>query len=256
MTNIINNVLEKIKKDNIQPKPKWMFIFQNIFLWVLVPIFIVFGAVSFSFIIHMFVSSDFDLRRRVSGNFFEFIFKTMPYFWIIILIVFLIVLYFDFKSTKKAYKLNFLKTALFGLALIIIIGTMFYFSGIARYFDNNLLKVGAYKTLSCQNSKMWNNPERGILAGKFLNIQENLGTFKDADEKNWNITFDNKFELERLDLDNDIKVIGRKLDDNNFYGESFREMRCGCQMKDCNCGQNERNFLNPRSNGCGANLQN
>lgn len=254
MTNIINNVLEKIKKGNIQPKPKWIFIFQNIFLWILVPIFIVFGAVSFSFIIHMFVSSDFDLRTRVSGNFFEFVLKTIPYFWIIILIVFLTVLYFDFRNTKGAYKFNFLKISLFGLALIVIIGTVFYFSGMARYFDNSLLRMGTYKSLSCQNAKMWNSPERGILAGKFINIQDNSGSFKDAVGKTWNITFDNKIEFQKLDLNNDIKVIGRKLDENNFYGESFREMRCGCRMKDCNCGNSERNFVDKRSNGCGVNI--
>lgn len=256
MTNIINNVLEKIKEKNIKPRPKWIFVFQNIFLWVLVPIFIIFGAISFSFIIHMFVSSDFDLRNRVSGNFFEFIIKTMPYFWIIILIVFLMVLYFDFKNTKRAYKFDFLKTSLFGLVLIIMIGTMFYFSGIARYFDDNLLKVSTYKTLSCQNSKMWNNSERGILAGKFINVSENSGAFKDANEKTWNITFDNKIELQKLDLNNDIKVIGRKIDENNFYGEFFREMRCGCQMKNCNCGNSERNFMYKRSNNCGIKIPN
>ncbi|HNV97220.1 MAG TPA: hypothetical protein PKL13_02785 [bacterium] len=256
MTNIINIVLEKIKEKNIKPRPRWIFVFYNIFLWVLVPIFIIFGALSFSFIIHMFISSDFDLRDRVSGNLFEFVFKTMPYFWIIILIIFLFILYFDFKNTKKSYKFNFLKVSLFGLSLIILIGIMFYFSGVARYFDNNFLKVNSYKALSCQNLKMWNNPEKGILVGKFINISENSGSFKDIYEKNWNILFNNDAELESLNLDNNIKVVGRKIDDNNFYAEHIREMRCGCGMKNCDCVNSERNFIDKRSNGCGIKILN
>ena len=253
MSQIIKNVLEKIKENGIKPKPKWIFIFKNLFLWILVPIFIVFGGISFSIIFYMFVSSDWDLQSRVGASFFEFVLKTMPYFWIIILIIFLLVLYFDFKNTKHAYKFSFLKISMFGLGIVMVLGLIFYSCGIAKNLDNSLLKVDTYKTLSCQNSKMWNNPENGILAGKFLSISDNFGTFKDVNEKTWNITFDNRDGLNNLDLSRDIKIIGRKMGDNNFYVEFFRAMRCGCQMKDCNCGNSERNFIDKRSNGCGFN---
>lgn len=255
MTNIINSVLEKIKKGNIQPKPKWIFTLKNLLFWILVPILMLIAGLSFSIVIYMFVNNDWDLQPRVSNNFFEFLFKTAPYFWILILIIILIVFYFDFKKTKNGYKFEFVKIILLGISIIVISGIVFYLYGAGRYMDSSFMrKIPAYKNLSCPGAKMWNSPERGILAGKFVNIQDNSGSFKDAGGKTWNVTFDNKIELQKLDLNNDIKVIGIKLDDNKFYGESFREMRCGCTMKDCNCGNSERNFVDKRSNGCGVNI--
>jgi hypothetical protein len=103
---------------------------------------------------------------------------------------------------------------------------------------------------------MWNNPEQGIIAGKFVSIEETGGAFKDSNEKFWNVSFKNKNELEKMNPERDIKLIGQKLGENSFYAESFREMRCGCKMKNCSCGNSERNFLNPRSNGCGMKIPN
>lgn len=257
MTQIFEKIINKIKEKNIKPKPRWIFTLKNLLFWILVPILMLIAGLSFSIVIYMFVNNDWDLQSRVSNNFFEFLFKTAPYFWILILMIFLIVFYLDFKKTKGGYKFEFVKIILFGISIIIISGIVFYSYGVSKYMDSSFMnKIPAYKNLSCQNMKMWNSPESGILVGKFINIQENVGSFKDTNEKNWNITFDNKIELQKFDLNNDIKIIGRKLDDNNFYADSFREMRCGCQMKNCNCGNSERNFIDKRSNGCGMKIPN
>ncbi len=253
MTEVFDKIINKIKEKNIHPKPKWEFILKNILCWVFVLILIVFGAISFSVIMHMFVGNDWDLQTRVSGNFFEFLFKTAPHFWLIILSVFLIMLYIDFKSTKRGYKLKFFKILSIGIGGVVILGVIFYIFGVGKRLDSNFInRSSIYKTLSCQNADMWNNPKAGVLVGKFLELKGDDGLFQDVKGKNWNISFKDMNVSNGLNvLGANLKLIGEMKEGNNFYVSSIRQMRCGCQMENCNCGKSERNFLNKRSNNCG-----
>lgn len=255
MENIIQKVLEKIKNSKITPKPRWIFVARNIFYWFLAPVFLIFGGLSFSIIIYMFLNNDWDLRARVGGSLFGFLIATLPYLWIILFILFVIAGYFYFRRTKSGYKYEFLKTVSYGGFIIVVLGMFFYFSRFGVYIDRNLSKMEFYNRFSCPNAKMWNRPDKGIISGEVIDFDLNGNMkFIDINGKPWDVKFPKEMPLNFREMieenNNRIKIIGNRFDDAHFDLESIRPFRCGCMMEDCNCGKNERNFPDMRNNSC------
>ena len=102
--NFDSNILERIKEDNLKPKPKWTFLFKDSVIWFFGALSLVFGALGVSVIIYLLKNNDWSLYNKLSGSFLEFILLTMPYFWILFLAIFILVIKYNIQHTKKGYK--------------------------------------------------------------------------------------------------------------------------------------------------------
>src|SRR3989339_797248 len=96
--NIPNQVLEKIK--NIKPTPRWQFLLR-----------------------------DYSVLK--------FLLITLPYFWLVFLLLFLLAAYYNFKNTKQGYKFPFYKISLISILSSMLIGVFLYNLGIAQAIEDS-----------------------------------------------------------------------------------------------------------------------
>ena len=80
--NLEKEILDKIKRDGIKPKPRLFFVFRNISFWFLSIVFIIFGAISFATILYK-ISGNYQVIRTILINNFNFsdaLIFVIPYF--------------------------------------------------------------------------------------------------------------------------------------------------------------------------------
>ncbi|MCD4694216.1 hypothetical protein K8R62_02550 [bacterium] len=164
-------IFKKIKESHIKPKPKWEFLLKDYTIWTLFGISLIVGGLAFSVIFYMFANNDWNLYQYVSGSFIGFFFVTLPYFWLIILVMFIVLAYYNLRHTKRGYLLSLRKIFLFSLLSSFLLGGVLYFAGLGKSINSIFNeKVPFYEKVLGHRNSVWNNPQRGLLAGEVIEI--------------------------------------------------------------------------------------
>jgi hypothetical protein len=93
-------ILEKIKKEEIKPIPRWFFVLKNSFFLSLFGISIFIGSLAFSILFYIFSDNTKYILEKYN---FEKL-KFAIFFWLIILILFLYLAIKNYKKTENSYK--------------------------------------------------------------------------------------------------------------------------------------------------------
>ena len=100
--NISQIALERIKGEGIKPISRIVFSTKRVLFWVAVAVALVVSALAFSLILSALFNNDWDLYNKFG---FSFILRTLPYFWFISLVVFIILGEFYYrKNINKNFK--------------------------------------------------------------------------------------------------------------------------------------------------------
>ena len=91
-----NQIIQKIKQENLKPISKNIFLLKRIIVWFLLFISTVFGAYSFAFFFLKTLFIDFDHWYFLSDSYDKFLMENIPIFWVILFPVLLDV---DFNVT-------------------------------------------------------------------------------------------------------------------------------------------------------------
>ncbi len=176
--NIAEKTFEKIEEEKIKPKSRRYFIFKNYLFWFLVAISFVIGAIAFNAMLFVLVNHDWLVYQYLNKGLLEFILISIPYFWFLVLIIFLASAYSLFRSTKGGYRCGTCLAAGLGIFMIIILGIIFFWLGLKSEINEQFLK----KTGLLQYDKydIWNNPAKGLLGGDIVNFK-NKNDFEIAD---------------------------------------------------------------------------
>ncbi|MCK5767319.1 MAG: hypothetical protein KAH35_02955, partial [Candidatus Atribacteria bacterium] len=129
MKNISEEIFKKIKKENIKPKSYRYFATKNYFIWFLFGISIILGSFAFSMILFMFRQLDWDIYHYLGNSFLKTVFISLPYLWLIFLILFLGIAYYNFIHTKRGYRFRFITILVTSLIISTLLGTALYFNG-------------------------------------------------------------------------------------------------------------------------------
>lgn len=164
MKNLENNILEKIKKENIRPKSKWYFVSQNV-TWSFLSIILLFISSLFS------ASSVFIFANR---KLFE-----MSFFWsffvftIFVFIAAVFVSIFFFKKIKNNYRKSHGKIFLIFVPLLFILSTFIIHARISSVFDEQVSRI--YPSISVKEyiKARWSDAQAGRLAGSISFVDEN-----------------------------------------------------------------------------------
>lgn len=225
-SDLIREVLEKIKAKNIKPKPKWEFIFKEYLIWILAGFSLLVGSLAVAVIIHMIRNNDWDLYRKVSGGLAPFIFATPPYFWLLILAAFIALAYYNFKHTKSGYRFSLRLLVAGSILASVFLGIFFYNVGLGWTIDK-VFSAGLpfYDRLIFHRRMIWDRPEKGFLAGKIIS---DLGggdfRLKDLDDKIWMVhrQISSTTPWVRSREREMIKIIGEPVDGFNFRVKQIR----------------------------------
>lgn len=213
-------------------------------LWALFVLSVLLGSLSFGVIVHVINSGDFDIVSHLQGNLATSAVMMLPYFWLLFLVIFAAVAYFNWKSTKLGYRFKRRWIVLGSVALSMFIGSIFYALGMAKKVDNLMTKnLPIYnQTKHDARRELWLQPENGLLTGKIIGIDEVNEKLLVVDEtgKDWVVDDDGAGgENTQLEIKGKIvKVIGERRGEKDFRAKEIR--RCG------NCQDDEENDDNKK----------
>lgn len=172
--NLSKKVLEKIKKEQIKPAPRWEFLLKKSVLWGILIVALLIGGVATGVVIFMLKSQDWDLHKYLDSSFLRFLLESLPYFWLLVLGVFILVVLYNFKHTEHGYRYRSSTVMGIGIGVTVLLGLAFFGTGMSQAVENSILqKFPTYQKISHDRMMdRWKHPERGLLAGEvteFLN---------------------------------------------------------------------------------------
>jgi len=229
MKEISKNILNKIKKEKIQPYPKKHFFVKKSFIWTLFGLSILLGIVASSVIIFQLKHTDWDLFNQSNYSMLEFLAMAIPYFWLLFLMIFMGIAYGYFRRTEKGYRYHALLIITVSVVVSIIIGAGVYQTGFSErleaVFQEN---IPVYRMLSKGRHRMWMSPEQGFLAGKITEIisMQEIELI-DLHGNNWIIDISNAFWRGRLkpEAGLEIKLIGKIKFEDQFVATEIRPLQ-------------------------------
>lgn len=218
-------IIEKIRKENIKPIPKWYFLVPNILIWLVFILLVFVGAAAFSVILLSIQQTDFDLVSHIPHSRMEWILGLLPFFWIFLLFIFLVAAIFTFKKSKKGYKFSWPR--LFGLstAASIFLGILFFIGGGSHWLENTFAQqVSFYQSIQEKKQRIWLRPEEGFLSGKIENVDSVSFDLIDFNTKRWQVDYREAFIPPRVLLEKgeSVKLIGEITQEHKFYAKEVR----------------------------------
>ena len=215
----LNKFIEKIKREDIKPKPKWQFNLKSILIWLVYFGFVLVGSASFSVILFAIQQTDFTLLSHTGHSNLELFLSILPFIWIIFLVVFILGSIYAIYNSNKGYKFTFSKLIGFNVGLSILLGSLFFIGGGAGWLENTFaINSSFYKSIQNRKEKVWQNPEKGNIAGTILKVDDTTIELKDFVGNIWQIDIDTAFIPPSVFLEEGemVKVVGKKVSKNIF----------------------------------------
>ncbi|HEB62453.1 MAG TPA: hypothetical protein ENI82_04790 [Bacteroidetes bacterium] len=219
-----DKLIETIKKEKIKPKPKWVFNLNNSLLWLMYFLFVLVGAISFSVILFAIQQTDFELLSHMGHSKLELFLSILPFIWLVLLIVFILGSLYAIYYSQRGYKFTFSRLIAINVGLSVLIGTMFFIGGGASWFENAFaIRTGFYESIQKKKEKVWQNPDKGNLAGVIYDVKDGILEFNDFENKKWIINIDSTFIANPVLLEKGekIKITGIKIDDTTFKAKEI-----------------------------------
>ena len=226
MKDLEKRVLEKIEGSHMRPRGRWRFLWKNRLFQIIYFIAIISGGLATSLIIYLMVNNDWDLYQQITDNLFNFIILTLPYFWLILLLLLVLWGYYSFKNTDAGYRYQPLKILLFSLALSALLGLIFFKFGLTENIEDRLAGSAVYQNLNLTRALAWHHPEKGILTGRLIKIENDYSFILETpDKKDWRVEIEKTgptIAREHLRLNNQLKVVGYITGANIFRANEIR----------------------------------
>lgn len=230
-------VLAEIKLKHIAPIPRWIFVVKGISLWLLFSVTLVTGGIASAIMVYIFKNNDWDVYDRANGL-VQFLLLTMPYLWIIGLIVIIIIARYEFGHTHSGYR--YATYMIIGVSVVasVMLGFGFDRIGLAQAMDELFVNnIPLYPMLSSHNGReqIWSQPDRGLLSGMVVGkIDDQELELVDFSGKPWKVLLDDMVIMRiiiPLDLDDRIKIIGVNQGEAVFKAKEIRPWSKGCAPK-------------------------
>lgn len=221
------NVLEKIKKFEIKPIPKWQFMLKDSFVKVLFGINIFLGSIGFGIVLYLLVNSEVLQDKTLDTTLWERIVLGIPYAWILLTIFFVFVAYYNFKNTQEGYRYDVIKIFLLSIFISFFLGSILYFTRLSERLNDLFVEKIPYYTHTLDlREKIWMRTEEGFLAGKIKSVDHEMKLFEliDLEGSVWEVTYGKAMVKSRVQLveEEEIKIIGKRVSNNVFEALEIR----------------------------------
>ena len=216
-------VLDKIKDEKIQPKAKWVFLFKDCAIWFVFALALVVGSLSVSVIIFLLLHDNLNIPDTQNG--LKILFLSLPYFWLVILAVFLVIAYYNFQYTKHGYRYNPYLIIIISILLSLIIGSFVYALGGGQKIEEvSYQRMSFYQVMSEGKRKMLLENQDKVLIGMVVNIEpQGLIHLHCCGRQQWQVVYDPiQLELPIITPGERIIIMGHKQTEGVFEAEQVR----------------------------------
>jgi hypothetical protein len=126
----------------------------------------------------MFRNDDFDVLTEVGDSTLGNILVAMPYFWVLTLVAFIFIAYYNVRHTNKGYRHRLPTIVVASVLVSAFLGAIFYDVGAGQAIDRLLTdKVPTYERFMHPRIRMWSRPESSMIAGVILECTDDA-TFR------------------------------------------------------------------------------
>jgi len=219
-------LIEKIKKEDIKPLPRWRFTLRNTLIITGFIIAVLLGGLAFSIVLFAIQQTDFNLVSHLSHSALELFLGILPIVWIVLLIVALLLAMYGIRHSRRGYKFTLARQLGFSVALSILLGTLFFITGgaqrLERAFDVHL---SIYESINEKKINLWMHPEEGRLAGRIEQVRNGMLQLTDFNGKSWRVEYDESTFIPPvvlLEIGEQVKLLGEKLNGNRFDAKEIR----------------------------------
>lgn len=227
MTTISEQILKKIKDAEIKPQPRWKFLVKNWLTWFMFLSALLVGALSFAVMLDVIVRHDWDIYFYLHKTFLQYLLLSLPYVWIILLVLFFGVAYYDFIHIRGWYRHRVYLVVIASVFMSVGCGLVFFFAGFGKAIDRALTKkVPAYGLVRVNKEQLWNHPDEGLLEGEIVDIKYDQSEFvlQDSSGKKWDVRdADTKLNAKNIDKGESVEIIGKKEGADKFSAKEIRE---------------------------------
>ena len=170
-------------------------------------------------------------------NIFSYILPllTLPYLWIIFLVLLINIIQQGIKHTNKGYKLNPIMLLSITIILSSILGTLLFYNGIGYQIDNilNNNSPRIHKLMN-HHARTWSRPNKGFLSGEIIEIYSNSKfNIIDLNKKNWVIMLHEEYSRNphNLFVGQRIRILGKPKNNKTFMAWKIMPLNFrGCPL--------------------------
>jgi len=233
-------LLGKIKDEKIIFKSKRYFFLRNYMIWLAGFLALMIGGLAISVMMYLMSHNDWSIYSQISQGLLEFLFLTLPYFWIFFLTFFIFIVYYNIKHTKKGYSYSLSVIMIVSIAGSVVLGGLFFKIGLGHLIDNVLGdQVPLYTTIFNRQIDFWSHPEDGRLVGFVLSkIDDSEFVILDISQKEWRIQYtpllassqieekSNILESDvfKIEIGMPIRIFGKKISEDIFGAKKIMQM--------------------------------
>ena len=180
-----------------------------------------------------FQYNGLDFYQKTNKSLAEVIILTLPYFWLVFLALFIFVVYYNIKHTKKGYRYSLVLIIGISVAASLVLGILFHRIGWGQDIDDILgERAPLYGQVFNRQMDFWFEPQEGRLTGLIISQDEKGLSILDLEGNTWEVKFSPEQDLENtfkfieqsMETGMPIKLIGQIIEDNQFQAEIIRPM--------------------------------
>jgi len=231
--NLAQKLIDQIKENKISPRPRWRFWLKNSLMWSAGGLALIISALAISVMTYLFQYNDLAIYQRAHKSLIEVFLLTLPYFWLMFLAIFIFIIYYNIRQTKRGYRYHLAVIIGGSMAISLILGFLFHRIGWGQDIDDLLgAKAPLYGQIFNRQMDFWLEPEDGRLAGVITDRNEENLIIVDPQGKTWEVQFAPGedfvvmpgFVEESWEVGMPINLIGQILDEDSFEAEIIRPM--------------------------------
>lgn len=220
-------VLEEIKDKKISPKPKWNFLLKSYTMWALFGLAIVIGSLSTSIILFLV----FNSRIPEELTWLQHLVILFPYFWVIVLVIFLFIAWFNFSHTEKGYRYNSYVVILASVLISLIFGSSIYILGGAEDLEELFYsKIPIYKILIHSQDRILIDQDNGRIAGIARDVNTTYLILQDFSGKVWIVSYPTS--TPPFKSGNRLLVYGEKISEEEFRAKLIQALHVKKRNRD------------------------
>lgn len=221
-------ILNKIKNEHLAPKPRWRFLLKEWLVWLFGFLSLLVGAAAVATMIYLAPGNDWLMSASAENSFAAWIVLSLPYFWLFFLGLFVALLYFNIKRTKRGYRYPAHLIVLAAILVSIILGVIFSALGVGEKIDNLLgRRAPFYDLVFNPRIDAWSRPEDGRLAGLVVSrLDESNFILADRERGEWQIIYSGDDE-ELIIVGQLLRAIGKISGEKTFMARKIMAMKPG-----------------------------
>ncbi|MEI8174533.1 MAG: hypothetical protein WCG28_01120 [bacterium] len=172
MNELCNKIMEQIDENKIVSLPRWRFVLLRVFFWLLAIISVIVGSLAVGAIFFLFIDYHQHGLFEVSHDVNDFL-LAIPFVWIIIFVLFIMIAKIGVDHTQKGYKYSFYKIVFGSVLLSVIFGSILNIIGVGEMTHGLLNKIPVYNFTTYDSMDAWDRPNIGRLGGVVHSIKDN-----------------------------------------------------------------------------------